>query len=151
MPGKNAYSLYLNLPLIHSKGLDPKKIREEVAGVVREIPHIYRVVTSDQLEAGQGLGDAIDRRVRNGFYPPRAADVTLVTEPYYLFEKTGTSHGAPFNYDSHVPLVMMGPGIKPGRYHRRAAVNDLAPTLATLLEVEVPSGANGRVLDEALR
>ena len=151
LPGKNAYSLYLNLPLIHAKGLDPKKIREEVAGVVREIPHVYRVLTSDQLGAGQGLGDTIDRRIRNGFYAPRAADVTLVSEPYYLFEKTGTSHGAPFNYDSHVPLVMMGPGIRPGRYHRRAAVNDLAPTLATLLEVEVPSGANGRVLDEALR
>jgi len=77
--------------------------------------------------------------------------VFVLAEPYYVFEKTGTSHGTPFNYDSQVPLVLMGPGIKPGRYHRRAAVNDVAPTLATLLEVALPAGAVGRVLDEALR
>ena len=72
-------------------------------------------------------------------------------EPYWLFERSGTSHGTPYNYDTHVPVILMGPGIKPGKYHQRAAVNDIAPTLATLLEVELPSGATGRVLDEALR
>ena len=151
LPGKSGHSLYLNLPLLASKGLDAAKIRGEVAALVRGLPHIYRVFTFDQLAAGQGLGDQVDRRVRAGFYGPRAADVFLIAEPYYVFEKTGTSHGAPFNYDSHVPLILMGPGIKPGRYHRRAAVNDIAPTLATLLEIETPSGAAGRVLDEALR
>jgi arylsulfatase A-like enzyme len=61
---------------------------------------------------------------------------------------SGTTHGMPFNYDSHVPLVFMGPGVKPGRYHSQVAVYNLAPTLATLLEIEPPSGAFGRVLDE---
>lgn len=151
VPGKSGYSLYLNQPLIESKGLDLHKVRAEVADVARAMPHVYRVITADQLLDGQGPGDQVDRRVRAGFFPPRAADVYVLVEPYYLFEKEGTSHGSVFNYDSHVPLVLMGPWIKPGRYHRRAAVNDIAPTLATLLEVEVPTGANGRVLDEALR
>jgi predicted AlkP superfamily pyrophosphatase or phosphodiesterase len=149
--GRSGYSMYLNLPLIESKGLDPRKIRAEVAGVARALPHIYRVITADQLAAGQGPGDQVDLRVRNGFFAPRSADVLVLAEPYYIYEKEGTSHGTAFNYDTHVPLVLMGPWIKPGRYHRRAAVNDIAPTLATLLEVEVPAGAAGRVLDEALR
>jgi arylsulfatase A-like enzyme len=45
----------------------------------------------------------------------------------------------------------MGAGIKPGRYHKAVAVNDIAPTLATMLEIEIPSGAYGRVLEEMLR
>ncbi len=149
--GKNAYSIYLNRDLIRSKGLDLKRVREEVAAVAREIPHVYRVLTYDQLAAGQGQGDRVDQRIRAGFFAPRSSDVEIVVEPYYIWHKTETSHGTPFNYDTHVPLVLMGPGVKPGRYHRRAAVNDIAPTLAAILEVEVPSGAMGRVLDEALR
>jgi arylsulfatase A-like enzyme len=151
LPGKAGHTIYLNHPLIESKGLDLAKIRSEVAAVARQIPHVARVYTYDQLAAVHGVGDPIDRRVHAGFFGPRAADVFLVSEPYWVFEKKDATHGSPHNYDAHVPLVLMGPGIKPGRYHRRAAVNDVAPTLATLLEVEVPSGATGRVLDEALR
>ena len=51
---------------------------------------------------------------------------------------------------AHVPIIFMGSGIKPGRYNQRAAPNDIAPTLATLLDVEIPSGSSGRVLDEIL-
>ena len=61
------------------------------------------------------------------------------------------THGSPYNYDAHIPLVLMGPGIKPGAYHQRAALNDLAPTLATLLKIEIPGGSSGRILTEALQ
>jgi predicted AlkP superfamily pyrophosphatase or phosphodiesterase len=149
--GKSGPAPYLNWELIANKQLDPEEVRKQAAKVIREWPHILRVYTRDQLAGGEFPGDAIDRRVRNGYHGPRAADLFIVIEPYWLFERGGTSHGTPFQYDSHVPLVLMGPGIKPGRYHRQAAINDIAPTLATLLEVEVPAGATGRVLDEALR
>jgi predicted AlkP superfamily pyrophosphatase or phosphodiesterase len=149
--GKSGPAPYLNYELIHNRRLELAAVRREAAQAVRSMPHIFRVYTQDQLSQGHTLDDLIDRRVRNGFHAGRAADVFIVSEPYHIFEKQGTSHGTPFNYDSHVPLVLVGPGIKPGKYHRRAAVNDIAPTLATLLEVEVPAGAVGRVLDEALR
>ena len=63
----------------------------------------------------------------------------------------GTTHGTPYGYDAHIPLILMGPGVKGGRYTAHAALNDLAPTLATLLDVEIPSGSSGRVLGEALQ
>jgi arylsulfatase A-like enzyme len=53
-----------------------------------------------------------------------------------------------FGYDTHVPVVFMGPGIKAGRFDETISVNDIAPTLATLLGVETPSGSAGRVLAE---
>jgi hypothetical protein len=92
----------------------------------------------------------VDRRVRAGFHYQRASDVFIVSEPYWLFEASGTSHGTPYNYDAHVPVVFLGPGIKAGRYNMRIAVNDIATTLATMLDVEPPSGSSGRVLTEML-
>jgi len=72
----------------------------------------------------------------------------VILEPYWLSGNTTASHSTPFSYDTHVPVIFMGPGIKPGRYNGSIIVNDIAPTLATILDVETPSGSVGRVLME---
>lgn len=148
--GKSGPAPYLNHALIKQKNLRHEEVENTAAEAVRALPHIYRVYTRTQLRTGSLLDDMVDRRVRNGFHAERASDLFVVAEPYWLFEARGTSHGSPYNYDSHVPVVFLGPRIKPGRYHMRVAVNDIAPTLAALLEVEAPSGASGRVLHEML-
>jgi arylsulfatase A-like enzyme len=88
--------------------------------------------------------------VANGFHLRRSGDVITVLEPYWIFPQKGTTHGSPYSYDTHLPVIFMGPGIRPGYYHRMIAMNDIAPTLATLLAVETPSGSVGRVLEEIL-
>jgi hypothetical protein len=114
------------------------------------VPHIFRVYTRDQLLQGQVVDDPIVRKVVNGFYPGRASDLFIIEEPYWIQAGHGTTHGSPFSYDSHVPVIFMGPNVKAGRYDRNTAPNDIAPTLATMLDIETPSGATGRVLDEML-
>jgi len=148
--GRSGPAPYFNLELMLRKKLDLAEVRERAAEVVRASPHMARVYTRDQLAKGQVPGDPVDRRVLNGFHAQRSSDLFIVSEPYHMFEEKGTSHGSPYNYDSHVPIILMGPGVKPGKYLRRAAVNDIAPTLASLLEVEAPSGSIGRILEEAL-
>jgi arylsulfatase A-like enzyme len=76
--------------------------------------------------------------------------VEVLLEPYWMSSSSGTTHGSAFSYDTHIPLVMMGPGIRPGRYDGAVVLNDLAPTLATRLGIETPSGASGRALAEIL-
>lgn len=146
--GKSGPAPYLNHALMREKNLDSREVENIAADAVRTIPHIYRVYTRHELQEARVLDDMVDRRVRAGFHADRASDLFVVVEPYWLFEASGTSHGSPYNYDSHVPVIFLGPGVKAGRYHKKIAVNDIAPTLATLLEVETPSGAAGRVLDE---
>ncbi len=141
---------YLNLELIRQKSLDAAEVRRRAAEAAREIPHMLRVYTLDQVQAGHLLDDMIDRRIRNGFHAGRASDLFVVAEPYWLFEDRGTSHGSPFHYDSHVPLVFLGGGVRAGRYHRRTSIIDVAPTLAAMFDVESPSGSSGRVLEEML-
>jgi hypothetical protein len=140
--------LYLNLDLIREKKLDRAEVDRVAADAGRAIPHVFRAYTREQIMNGQTGTDMSGRAVANGFFPGRGADVVLIQEPYWLFGATGTSHGTPFGYDTHVPVIFMGPGIKPGKYYGSIAVNDVAPTVATLLGVEIPSGAAGRVLAE---
>ncbi|MBI5281554.1 MAG: alkaline phosphatase family protein [Candidatus Solibacter usitatus] len=148
--GKSAYAPYLDHKLIADSKLDLEEVQHTAAQAVRAVPHIARVFTREELRRGLAQSDMVGRRVQNGFFYQRASDLVIVAEPYWLFEKIGTSHGTPWNYDSHVPIVFMGARVKPGRYHGSAAVVDIAPTLSMLLDVEVPSGASGRVLTEML-
>jgi arylsulfatase A-like enzyme len=78
----------------------------------------------------------------------RGADLNIVLDPYWMFASRGTTHGSVFGYDTHVPVIFMGPGIRAGRYDEPIVVNDIAPTLATLLRIETPSGSVGRALNE---
>ncbi|MBC8167687.1 MAG: alkaline phosphatase family protein [Bryobacteraceae bacterium] len=148
--GKSGPAPYFNYDVINAKKLNHEEVENTAAEAVRAIPHIYRVYTRTQMRSGSILDDMVDRRVRAGFNAQRGSDLFVVAEPYWLFEEAGTSHGTPYNYDTHVPVIFIGQGIKAGRYNGRIAVNDIAPTLATMLEVETPSGSFGRVLNEML-
>jgi hypothetical protein len=143
-------SFYLNTELIGQKGLRPEEVQETAAEALRRVAHVARVYTRAQLEAGRLPMDRVSRRVANGFHLRRSGDVITVLEPYWMFTQKGTTHGSPYSYDAHLPVIFMGPGIRTGYYHRMIAMNDIAPTLATLLEVETPSGSVGRVLEEML-
>lgn len=107
--------------------------------------HVSRVYTREQLANGVAE-DFVGKALMNGFYPKRSGDIMIVYDPGYMGGTSGTTHFSPWAYDRHVPMLLMGPGIKPGRYDENVQVNDIAPTLATLLDVQTPSGSSGHVL-----
>lgn len=141
-------SFWLNRTLIAQKNLKQAEVEECVAAVLAGMSHVHRVYTRSQLLLGQLVLDRVGLLVANGFNPARSGDVIAVQEPYWAGGGRDASHGSPYSYDTHVPIVFMGPGIKPGFYDQNVAVNDIAPTLATILEIETPSGSTGRVLSE---
>jgi predicted AlkP superfamily pyrophosphatase or phosphodiesterase len=147
LPG-SANMLYLNLKLVGALKADPGEVERVAASAARSVDHIARVYTARDLQNGAVQQDTISRAFSLGYYAPRSGDLFLLQEPYYLFEATGTSHGTPYAYDNHVPVLFWGPGIKPGIYSGSIAVNDIAPTLAFLLGTAEPSGSMGRVLSE---
>jgi hypothetical protein len=73
------------------------------------------VYTRQQLASGALQQDAVSRRVMNGFYERRSGDLEVLLEPYWIFTQTGATHGTAFDYDTHVPVIFMGAGIRPGR------------------------------------
>jgi predicted AlkP superfamily pyrophosphatase or phosphodiesterase len=142
--------IYLDRALIESRKLKLDEVQDTAAKALLAVPHVDRVFTSEDLRHGRYNQDPIALRVAKGFNERRGGDLYLVFESYWLDGSgtSGTTHGMPFNYDSRVPIVFMGPGVKAGRYHSLVAVYNIAPTLATMLEIQPPSGAFGRVLDE---
>ncbi len=144
------HSLTLNQDLVQEKKLDRTEVEETVRETVLAIPHVWRVYTRSQLIRGMVGDDSIGRAVFNGFMASRGADVYVLLEPYWMFGASGTTHGTAYHYDTHVPVIFMGPGVRPGIYDAPILVNDVAPTLAAMLEIETPSGSMGRILNEML-
>jgi arylsulfatase A-like enzyme len=139
-------SPYLDHELLRAKHIALTDAVETAAEAVRKLPYIFRVYTSTQLEHENLAGDPIGTLMQRGFYPERAGDLFIVQKPYWIASKDGTTHGTPFSYDTHVPVIFYGRGIRAGRYDENIRVADIAPTLAALLGVNEPSGSVGRVL-----
>ena len=142
-------AFYFNRELIRQKKLDAAEVERTAADAARAVAHVFRVYTREMLMHG-AVDPEVGSQVMNGFYAPRSPDVYVLLEPYWLYGSKGTTHSTTFSYDAHVPVIFMGPGIKPGRFNRQISVNDVAPTLATYLDIETPSGSVGRCLAEIL-
>ena len=141
-------SPYFNLDLIRVKKLDFAEFQSVAARAAASVLHVLRVYTREQLLLGQAYPDRIGARVLRSFNPRRSGDLEILLEPYWIRATAGTTHGTPYSYDAHIPLIIMGAGIRPGKYVQNVALNDLAPTLASILDLEPPSGSVGRVLHE---
>jgi predicted AlkP superfamily pyrophosphatase or phosphodiesterase len=143
-------SPYFNWNLIADKKIDPLEVQRVAAAAIAKVPHVARVFTREQLTLGQVPRDLLSERVLRSFNEERSGDLEILLDPYWIRGATGTTHGTPYGYDSHIPLIFMGPGVKAGKYVHPAALNDVAPTLATMLDIETPSGSVGRPLGEMM-
>jgi predicted AlkP superfamily pyrophosphatase or phosphodiesterase len=146
-------NIYFNYDALKRDGVNLDEISQVVAAGVLTVPGVARCFTRAQLLRGAtSITDPIERRILHGFHPARSGDVVILAEPYkYLGDTITATHGSPYSYDTHVPLIIMGAGIIPGRYLEPATPADIAPTLSSLLRITPPSSATGRVLVEAIR
>ena len=157
VPGGGETAIYFNHEAIRTaKSSEGKQLTDaEVLAIAKDTIlaapqlHVVRVYTREQLDNGVA-GDFIAQAEMNGYFPRRSGDLILVFEPGYVPGTTGTTHFSSYSYDRHVPVLFMGPGIRPGRYDITIEPNDIAPTLATVLDLQTPSGSSGRVLTEML-
>jgi arylsulfatase A-like enzyme len=147
-------NIFFNTAALTRDGIDRREIERVAGEAVLTVPGIVRYFTRTELAAGNvDFTDPIARRVLHGFHPRRSGDVVVVPEPYkYLSEGSPipATHGSPYIYDTHVPVIIMGAGVAPGRYRQPATPADIAPTLSQLLRISAPSNSTGRVLVEGL-
>src|ERR1700741_1558220 len=146
-------NIYFNYDALRRDGINIEEFSNVVVAAALTVPGIARCFSRMQLLRGAtSITDPIERRALHGFYPARSGDVVMVAEPYKLIAETITAtHGSPYSYDTHVPTIIMGAGVTPGRYLEPGPPADIAPTLSALLRITAPSNSTGRVLIEALR
>ena len=144
--------VYLDLKAIADKKLDPVTVRRAAAAWLRAQPDLAWAVARDDLAVDDPLATGVQESLRKGFHPDRSGDVLLVTKPYHVMENepAGTGHGSPWAYDSDVPFLLLGKGVKAGYYGSPIRAVDMAPTLGQLLDVGAPASAEGGARGEAL-
>jgi len=106
--------------------------------------------TKSQLARGETPPTEIGRRYAHSYSPEGGWYVVGIPSPFLVGITKGTDHASPFSYDTHVPLAFYGLAFQPGTYRTHAEPVDLAVTLASLLGINAPAQATGRVLTEAL-
>ncbi len=120
-----------------------------VRDVLIEHPAVAAAATRNDLLAAAGQTEIL-RLMTRAFHARRSGDVLFVVQPYHVFvDKTGTTHGAPWRYDTHVPLIFLGPGIEAATVERKTHVAALAPTVSRLLGLPVPPASEEEALPEA--
>jgi hypothetical protein len=132
-------------------GADWTAVQQTAAEAVRTMPHIARVYTNAEFEKPNPNADAIEAAMRRSYYHDRSPDLMILAEEYYTFDPAQATHGTPYEYDTHVPIVFFGAGVKPGHYATSVAPNDIAPTVSDIIGVAAPSGSAGHAIREILQ
>ncbi|MDO7873382.1 alkaline phosphatase family protein [Hymenobacter sp. ASUV-10] len=146
--------VYLNRPLIAQKNLKLADIQDEVADVLITLPGVTQALSANDLQRGH-WPEGVAHFQTLGFYGPRSGDVMAVLAPGWLEAYgypviKGTTHGSAGAYDTHVPLLFWGWGVRKGHSETEVKITDIAPTLARFLHIQEPSGTIGRPLVEVL-
>jgi predicted AlkP superfamily pyrophosphatase or phosphodiesterase len=135
---------------LRERGLDPDSLAEVVAAELRPIEGLLRVDTRQGLRQGDTTVAGV-RRWRHHVGRVLAGDVLLTPAEDRVLARPGEAHhGHASEADTWVPIVFMGPGIRPGRYEGRANTVDIAPTVARSLGVRPAERVDGRVLEPVL-
>ncbi len=87
------------------------------------------------------------KKVINGYFEGRSGDLYIILKPGWVHDRgKGTTHGSGYSYDTHVPLIFMGAGVKKGSSNQMVNIKDIAPTISTLINVSFPNGTTGKPL-----
>ncbi|MCK0191227.1 alkaline phosphatase PafA [Arenibacter sp. F20364] len=142
--------LFLDYKVIKSLDLDMDDVEEELALELIQYDGIYKVFTANQMWQNQ-YTSGIPYIVQNGFNQKRSGDVLFVFDPGSgKYGDTGSTHGSPWNYDTHAPLLFYGKGIKKGSTVSRTEIPDIAPTIAALMGMNAPSGTTGEPIEAVI-
>ena len=138
--------LFFNHQLLDEMNINIDDFQKKLATYIMEQDNIYRVYTREQILNG-AYTKGMDALIKNGFNHKRSGDLIYVLDPAFIsYSRTGSTHGSSYMYDTHVPILFYGKGVKSGSSSRRSEIVDIAPTIAVMLGISFPSGTTGEPL-----
>jgi len=148
------YQVYVNQPAIRARGLDPAEVERVIADAIlyddagRRREGVFAAYTRHEILNGRLPRTEVADLVQQSYSAERSGEVIVVPDPNWLLARRApayaTTHGTPFIYDRHVPILLRGPGVAAGVYVGGVSPADIAPTLSTILGIPFPSGCVGR-------
>jgi predicted AlkP superfamily pyrophosphatase or phosphodiesterase len=145
------YQVHLNHPEIDSAKLDEEAISKLVIKYLQNQEAVSQVFEIKEL-VETPIPAKQKNMFINGYFPSRCGDIQIILKSGYIDGgKTGTTHGLWAPYDSHIPMVFFGWGVKHGHTNKETYMTDIAATITALLHVQMPSGCVGTVVEEAFK
>ncbi|MBE7652171.1 alkaline phosphatase PafA [Tenacibaculum finnmarkense] len=144
------FQIFLDKDKIESLNLNKNEVAQKIADQVINYKGIYKTATARTLQT-TSFTTGILNSLQNGYNQKFSGDVMLVPTPSTVsYPKKGTTHGSGYSYDTHIPVIFYGNGIKKGASKKKYEIVDIAPTLSNLLQIEFPNGSTGKVIEEVL-
>jgi predicted AlkP superfamily pyrophosphatase or phosphodiesterase len=148
--------VYLNRKVIRENNLDQAAVEAAVAEEMMKFAGVSLALSSTALTHGRVADTDINRAILNSHNLKRSGDVYVVFEPHWFINDfdgltVAETHGSPWRYDTYVPVIFAGAGLKPQRVAREIKTVDVAATLSEYVGTNRPSGARGEVLGEVTR
>ncbi len=145
--------VYLDQKLVADSGMELVDVQRTLAEIVMQRPEVYAAYAAIDISAGRLPDNPLAAMAAANYQPSRSGDVHVVFgSQEFIADFDGLSvaatHGSPWHYDRHVPVVFAGSNIKPARISRAVTPYDIAATMAERLNIEAPSGSVGVVLKE---
>ncbi|WP_410220981.1 alkaline phosphatase PafA [Pedobacter sp.] len=140
-----------DLDVIKAAHADYVKVKQSCIDYLNKQDAVLQAVDIKNI-SNATLPDEVKNRLINGYNAKRSGDIYVILNPgVYPSTSPGTGHAAWNPYDSHIPAVFMGWGVKPGKTNKRYYMTDIAPTLAALLHIQEPSGNIGTAITELIK
>ncbi len=148
------YQVNFNYSLIEEKNLNLEEIKKDVIAYYKKQAGVSYVIDLKNIGI-QPLPDALKSRTINGYNEKRSGEVQIILNPAWYQgsgnQATGTTHGTWNPYDTHIPLLFMGWGIKQGKSNQEYLMTDIASTIAALLKIQEPNGNVGKPIAEVIK
>ena len=141
-------NLFFDKKIIQEKGIELNKVKSSIKEYLMTFPHIKRVYSEEDILTASG-SDYFLSFISKGYDPKQSGDLVILEKPGGHGGK-GTSHGAPYVYDTHVPAIFYGWHIKKGESFDKKVITQIAPTIAQKIKVSFPNGTEANVLSEVL-
>ena len=145
------FQAYLNTKRIDSLGLNVKLVKKELVTYLKSQNEIWNAFDEEELSSTI-LPPVIKEKILNSYYFRRSGDIQYFYKPQYIEGGAdGTEHGTWYPYDTHIPCLFYGWGVKPGKTNRETYMTDIAPTIAAMLQIQMPNGCVGKVITEVIK
>ncbi|TXB64809.1 alkaline phosphatase family protein [Vicingus serpentipes] len=144
--------VFLDYNRIDANKLNQKKIENAIATWLLDYEGVALTLTRNSLESTK-FDEGIASIIQRGFNQNRSGDILFTLESGWIMSgySTGTTHGSPYQYDTHVPLLWYGAGIAKGETKSKIVIPDIAATLAVMLNIQAPSACTGLPIKELVK
>ncbi len=143
------YQVYLNYDGIEKANKSSQDVKAAIIQQLLQMPEVADAIDLQSIPSTT-LIEPLKTMMTNGFNKKRSGDIQYILKAGGIsgYAKTGTGHGVYYPYDAHIPLVWMGWGIHPGKTNVVTYMNDIAPTVTALLQIQMPDGCTGKPIVE---